>query len=158
MVVQLLIRDWLLRPQGLQPARILCPWDFPGKKYWNGLPFPSPGDLPDPGIEPVSPTLAGRLFTTEPLGISNRQILLVSFLWRKQINTLPSQKILANIPSILVEFSNPKSPCLHSEIALVYNIFSLFPRQSHSHFEGQSPTCDIITFPITQAHFNYFFL
>ena len=34
------------------------------------LPFPSPGDLPDPGIEPVSPASAGRFFTTEPLGSS----------------------------------------------------------------------------------------
>ena len=33
---------------------------------WSGLPFPSPGDLPIPGIKPTSPALAGRLFTTEP--------------------------------------------------------------------------------------------
>jgi len=36
---------------------------------WSGLPFPSPGDLPDPGIEPVflvSPALAGGYFTTAP--------------------------------------------------------------------------------------------
>ena len=39
---------------------------FPRQEYWNGLPFPSPGDLPDPGIEPTSPVLAGGLFTTEP--------------------------------------------------------------------------------------------
>ena len=39
---------------------------FPGQEYWSGLPFPSPGDLPDPGIEPVSPALAGRVFTAEP--------------------------------------------------------------------------------------------
>jgi len=32
------------------------------------LPFPSPGDLPDPGIDPASPALAGGFFTTEPLG------------------------------------------------------------------------------------------
>ena len=32
------------------------------------LPFPSPGDLPNPGTEPMSPALAGRFFTTEPLG------------------------------------------------------------------------------------------
>ena len=32
--------------------------------YWSGLPFPSPGNLPDPGMEPVSPALAGRFFTT----------------------------------------------------------------------------------------------
>ena len=30
---------------------------FPRQEYWSGLPFPSPGDLPDPGIEPRSPTL-----------------------------------------------------------------------------------------------------
>ena len=28
---------------------------FPKQEYWSGLPFPSPGDLPDPGIEPISP-------------------------------------------------------------------------------------------------------
>ena len=43
------------------PATILCPWNFPGKEYWSGLPFPSPGDLPYPGIELVSPALAGGL-------------------------------------------------------------------------------------------------
>ena len=40
-------------------------------EYWSGLPFSPPGDLPDPGIEPASPvcpTVAGRLFSTEPLG------------------------------------------------------------------------------------------
>ena len=39
-----------------------CPWH----EYWSGLPFPSPGDLPDPGIEPMSPVLAGGFFTTGP--------------------------------------------------------------------------------------------
>ena len=39
------------------------------QEYWRELPFPAPGDLPDPGIEPVSsvsPALAGGFFTTEP--------------------------------------------------------------------------------------------
>ena len=43
---------------------------FPRQEYWSGLLFPSPGDLPEPGIEPMcpaSPALAGRSFTTEPL-------------------------------------------------------------------------------------------
>ena len=40
---------------------------FPKKECWSCLPFPSPGDLPDPRIKPMSPTLAGRFFTTEPL-------------------------------------------------------------------------------------------
>ena len=40
---------------------------FPRQEYWSGLPFPSPGGLPDPGIEPTSlksPAMAGRFFTT----------------------------------------------------------------------------------------------
>ena len=36
---------------------------FPRQDYWSGLSFPSPGDPPDPGIEPTSPALAGRLMT-----------------------------------------------------------------------------------------------
>ena len=39
---------------------------FPRQEYWSRLPFSFPGDLPDPGIKPTSPALAGRLFTTEP--------------------------------------------------------------------------------------------
>ena len=42
--------------------------EFPWQEYWSGLPFPSPGDLPNPGIKPGSPTLVGRFLTTEPLG------------------------------------------------------------------------------------------
>ena len=44
---------------------------FPRQEHWSGLPFPSPGDLPDPGVEPTSlvpPALAGKFFTTEPTG------------------------------------------------------------------------------------------
>ena len=40
--------------------------EFPRQEYWSGLPFPPPGDLSDPGIELVSPSLAGRFVTTEP--------------------------------------------------------------------------------------------
>ena len=39
---------------------------FPRQEYWSGLPFPSSGDIPDSGIEPVFPALAGGFFTTEP--------------------------------------------------------------------------------------------
>ena len=44
---------------------------FSRQEYWSWLPFPTPGDLPDPGIETsslVSPALAGRFFISEPLG------------------------------------------------------------------------------------------
>ena len=41
---------------------------FPRQEYWSGLPFPFPGDLPDPGVKPMSHALAGGYFTPEPSG------------------------------------------------------------------------------------------
>ena len=41
---------------------------FSRQEYWSGLPFPSPGDLPDPGIEPRSPTLHADALTSAPPG------------------------------------------------------------------------------------------
>ena len=44
---------------------------FLRQEYWRRLPFPPPGDLPDPGMEltsPASPALAGKFFTSEPSG------------------------------------------------------------------------------------------
>ena len=59
------------------PNSFVTPWTvacqtplstrFPGQKYWSGLPFPSPGDLPNPGFEPTSPALSGGFFTAEPV-------------------------------------------------------------------------------------------
>ena len=39
---------------------------FSRQEYWSGLPFPSPGDLPDPGMEPRSPALQAEALTSEP--------------------------------------------------------------------------------------------
>ena len=41
---------------------------FPRQEYWSGLPFPTPGDLPNPGIKPTSPALAGGNFSLESPG------------------------------------------------------------------------------------------
>ena len=41
---------------------------FPSQEYWNGLPFPSPVDLPDPGIKPMSPALEADSLPCEPPG------------------------------------------------------------------------------------------
>ena len=51
---------------------------FPKQGPWSGLPFPSPGDLPHPGMEPSSPVssaLSGGFFTTEPPGKPIRNII-----------------------------------------------------------------------------------
>ena len=42
---------------------------FPRQEYWSRLPFPTPGDLSDPGIKPRSPALGGGFFTAEPPGM-----------------------------------------------------------------------------------------
>ena len=47
--------------------------EFSRQEYWSGLPFPSPGDLPTPGVEPVSPALAGGFFTAELPGKPQRE-------------------------------------------------------------------------------------
>ena len=57
-----------LQPRGLQPTRLLCPWGFSRQEYWSGLPCPPPGDLPNPGIEPRSPTLQADFSASEPPG------------------------------------------------------------------------------------------
>ena len=65
---------------------------FCRQEYWSGLPFPSPGDLPDRGIEPGSPALEADTLTSEPLGkilsISkeNPHMILVGFVLNGQVN------------------------------------------------------------------------
>ena len=63
---------------------------FPGQEYWNGVSFPSLGDLPDPGIEPTSltsPALAGGFFTTGPPIFK----LLLIFGYEKEFMNFPKE-------------------------------------------------------------------
>ena len=62
--VQLFATPWTVAYQAYPSA------GFSRKEYWSGLPFPSPGDLPDPGIEPGSPALEADPLTSEPPGDS----------------------------------------------------------------------------------------
>ena len=59
--VQLFVSPWTAALQ--DPLSM----EFSKQEYWSGLPFPPPGNLPNPGIEPASPSLAGKFFTTESL-------------------------------------------------------------------------------------------
>ena len=70
-VVQLLCQVRLFVTPWTVAHHIPLSMGFPRQEYWSGLPFSPPGDLPDPGVEPVfptSPALAGRFFTAEPSG------------------------------------------------------------------------------------------
>ena len=78
-----------LQPYGLQPAKLLCPGNFSWQEYWSGLPFPPPGNLPNPETEtvsPVSPALAGGFLTTKPP--------------RKPIGWFPGPCSLAGLPPL----------------------------------------------------------
>ena len=73
---------------------------FSRQEYWSGLPFPSPGDLPDPEIEPVSPVtpaLAGGIFTTEPPGkpVGPRLDFTLNENWGWRATTLKAGKLWA---------------------------------------------------------------
>ena len=57
---------WLLDPRAARQAPLSL--GFPRQEYWSGLPFPSPGDLPHPGIKPVSPALQADFLPCEPPG------------------------------------------------------------------------------------------
>ena len=60
--VQLFVTPWTVADQALPPM------GFSKQKYWSGVPFPSPGDLPDPGVEPGSPALQADALLSEPPG------------------------------------------------------------------------------------------
>ena len=60
--VQLFATSWSIAHQA--PLSV----GFSRQEYWSGLPFPSPGDLPNPGIEPRSPALQADALTSEPPG------------------------------------------------------------------------------------------
>ena len=55
----------VLRYHGTVACQVPLSTGFPRQEYWSGLPFPSPGDLPDPGIEPVCPALQADFLPTE---------------------------------------------------------------------------------------------
>ena len=58
--------DNLRSPLSCSAVQVPLPMGFPRQKYWSRLPFPSRGDLPNPGIEPGSPALEADALTSEP--------------------------------------------------------------------------------------------
>ena len=78
---------WKVKVKSLSRVRLfMTPWTvalqappsmgFSRRKNWSGLPFPSPGDLPDPGIEPRSPALRADALTSEPPGKKTLYLLV----------------------------------------------------------------------------------
>ena len=68
--------------------------EFSRQECWGGLPFPSPGDLPDPGIKPGSPTLQADALPSEPPG----KPLMMGLVTLKKKKTLKSKKAAVSKP------------------------------------------------------------
>ena len=68
--VKSLSRVWLFATPWTVAYQAPPSMGFSRQEYWSGLPFPSPGDLPNPGIEPRYPVLQADALTSEPPGIA----------------------------------------------------------------------------------------
>ena len=100
--VQLTVTLWTVACQALLSM------GFSRQKYWSGLPYPPPGDLPDPKIKlesPVSPILAGSFFTTEPPRKSPIDMRMI------KSKDSAHQKVKACLPQT-TPFSAPVSPTI----------------------------------------------
>ena len=124
-----------MQPHGLSPTRVLHPWNFPGKST-GVLPFPSPGDLPDPGTESGSPALQANALPSEPPG---KPLQIQVFLnW------------------IISFFSGHHFGCLqwHFQVILASLAWSRLSITSHSSILTLSPdscTCPHPVYPHTAA-------
>ena len=92
---------------------------FSWQEYWSGLPFPTPGDLPNPGIEPTSLALAGRFFTAEPPGkpsglyymhLITHQILTCTRKYHSKVQN--TQHTVKFYPSVCVKLSYLSPRCV----------------------------------------------
>ena len=108
-------------PCGLDPTRVLCPW-ISQQEYWSGLPFPSPGNLPNPGIELRSPALQGDSSLIEAPGKAHA---LLGDPLSYRMSSFPFPYCGQGL------FSACITPSL-SLCSLWRNIFSLFPRSEVS--------------------------
>ena len=116
------------------PARLLCPWGFSRQEYWSGLPFPSPGDLPNPGIKTRSISLQADSLSSEPPGkLKNTGVgslsLLQGIFWTQELN-----RVSCIAGQILYQLCYQGSPA-HIKQA------QLMKEKCHSLYEKNSQMC-----------------
>ena len=93
---------------------------FPREGYWLGMPFLLSGALPDPGIEPTSPALAGGFFTTEPLRKPEPQFTTTTKSLQScptlcdPIDSSPPGSPVTEAPALVYSFVNGRSHSTHS--------------------------------------------
>ena len=101
---------------------------FPGQEYWSGLPFPTPGDLPNPGIKlmsPELPALADRFFTIAPHGKSTLSDIFTQF-YPRFVQDIQKGTLIWSLAPINKCHKSFKQICLQHTIRKSY--------QSHIYF------------------------
>ena len=95
------------------------PREFSRQKYWNGLEFPTPGELPDPGIEHsslVSPVLAGRFFTQSPE--KPHVIEIASIFYKNKLVILKMCMYVSVITKTITEYKHTSDFCENNPVLL----------------------------------------
>ena len=121
-----------LPPHGLQPAMLLCPWDF-HKNTGVGCHFLLQGIFPIPGIKPVSPELADRFFTTEPPGKPNGYLVKLDCIFQDTIksdsDTISSRNYKCDV---LLGWEKWSIQIIHKSTCGPGKNRSIFPRKKFS--------------------------
>ena len=113
--------------RGLQPTRLLCPWDSPGKNTGVGCHFLLQGNLPNPGIKPGSPALQADALTSELPGKQAKWIFIllykcfVQILWRWRLRWRTGCRWWGKgYLSIEALYAFKQKSTLHLEVVVVY--------------------------------------
>ena len=106
-VVSDCVAPWIIACQAPHSQNPLS-MGFSRQEYWSGLPFPSPEDLPNPGIKPRSPTLQADALTSEPTGKPPLNLTTI------QILRLTVEEHLSNSQATILP--KEKCPCANTRI------------------------------------------
>ena len=121
----------------------LCPWNFPGKNNWNGLPFPFLGDLPDTGIKSTSPTLHVDSLPARHHGSPNSLLFYFLYCYNTTHASLKGKKksISSRILKMAQNHAKQFTSLLHQNVLYIY--FSLPWNRKHV-FLSHITECGIV--------------
>ena len=144
--VRLFATPWTVAHQAPQSM------GFSRQEYWNGLPFPSSGDLPDPGIEPWSPALYADALPSEPLGKSLKQSkpLIYSssllFIVNNDASGFISVFFVSKLPVLILCTSYP-SFLIYNILVIYFSILSGCPANRVSFGTEETASLYAVGFP-----------
>ena len=120
---------------------------FPRQEYWSGLPFPSPGDLSDPGIEPMSPALQADFLPLSHLGSPSNYLLKTKKSFKRKVfvpslplsqttHTLQQIRWVLTSKALCIWTKSPRVSCFSSSTVLASS-FAVAPCEFFSRFSGR---------------------